>query len=554
MKRTPTIITALVLAVGLGVTACSGGANANVATLPQADGTPVSGGTLTYLANTEPPVWDGQRIPSLNANSINSSIFDTITVQADDGSYEPGLAQAWEISEDGLVYTFTLREDVTFHDGTPFNAEVLKQNIDRPLNEPDLATVSNAIESTTVLDAFTLQVNLSRPNAALIHNFSTPHWPIYSGKVLSEHSPAELSTNPLLSIGTGPFKVKEYAKGSKLVLERNDAYDWAPGTWGHEGPAYLDEVTIQFVPETQARIGALNSGQADAIDQVPPLNVGEVQAAGNVLLEQDNTGTPYYLAINPNQAPFDDKNIRLAFREAIDLDGILQGVYAGVYQKAWSTTLPGTAPLGSFDESLEGSWGYDLDAAIELLEEAGYDEVDGDGYRVKDGERLRLNWVVDSLYVQTDQRQQLGEAIASSLKEAGFEVVRTPLDSASYTAEVAKGQHHLADASRGFADVGTSVAPFTTNAIPTSNGGSGINYGMLSDEIIDAEYRTITGSLDPAARAAAAKVVQNRLLDEGFAVPLYIPKKIVGVVPAVQGWKFDAVGYTDSFYDVWIAE
>ncbi len=156
--------------------------------------------------------------------------------------------------------------------------------------------------------------------------------------------------------------------------------------------------------------------------------------------------------------------------------------------------------------------------------------------------------------MQTDQRQQLGEAIASSLKEAGFEVVRTPLDSASYTAEVAKGQHHLADASRGFADVGTSVVPFTTNAIPTSNGGSGINYGMLSDEIIDAEYRTITGSLDPAARAAAAKVVQNRLLDEGLAVPLYIPKKIVGVVPAVQGWKFDAVGYTDSFYDVWIAE
>ena len=100
--------------------------------------------------------------------------------------------------------------------------------------------------------------------------------------MLSEHSPAELSSDPTLSIGTGPFKVAEYSKGSKLVLERNEDYDWAPETWGHEGAAYLDEVVIQFVPEPQARIGALTSGQADAVDQVPPLNIPEVESAGDV--------------------------------------------------------------------------------------------------------------------------------------------------------------------------------------------------------------------------------------------------------------------------------
>ncbi|WP_347344894.1 ABC transporter substrate-binding protein [Microbacterium sp.] len=552
MRTSRIALTALALATSLTLASCAGGSGSPSPS--DAGGEPQSGGTLTYLAGAEPPVWDGQRIPSLGANSINSSIFDTLIAQDEDGGYQPNLATDWEISDDGLTYTFTLREGVTFHDGTPFDAAVLKQNLDRPLGEPDLATVSTGIASTEVVDEHTLAVTLSRPNAAFIHALSTPHWPIYSGAVLSAHSPAELSADPTLSIGTGPFKVAKYTKGSSLVLERNDDYDWAPETWDHTGPAYLDEVVIQFVPEPQARIGALTSDQADAIDQVPPLNIPEVEAAGDEVLTKDNTGTPYYLALNPNRPPFDDKNVRLAFREAIDIDGLLKGVYAGVYEKAWSTTLPDTPPKGSFDESLVDSWGYDLDEATALLEKAGYDEVDSEGYRVKDGQRLHVDWYVDSLYVQTDQRQQLGEAIASSLKDAGFEVVRTPFDTSSFTAELAKGEHNLADASRGFADVGTSVVPFWTRAIPSSNGGSGINYGLLSDPALDEAYGIISTSLDPDARIEAAHAAQNRILDEGFAVPLYIPKKIVGVTPAVHGWKFDAVGYTDSFFDVWLSD
>lgn len=550
-RRIRVLAPALAVATALILSSCAGGTTS--ASNADTPAEPVRGGTLTYLANTEPPVWDGQRVPSLNVNSINSSIFDTLVAQASDGTYKPGLATEWEVSDDGLSYTFHLREGVTFHDGSPFTAEVVKQNLDRPLNEPDLATVSTGVASTEVIDVNTVKVTLSRPNAAFIHALSTPHWPIYSGVVLSEHTPAELSSNPLLSVGTGPFKVAAYTKGSKLVLTRNDAYDWAPETWEHSGTAYLDEVDIQFVPEPQARIGALTSDQADAVDQVPPLNIPEVEAAGDKVLQQDNTGTPYYLALNPNVAPFDDRDVRLAFRSAIDVDGLLKGVYGGVYQKAWSTTLPGTPPEGAFDESLVGSWGYDLAEAESLLEKAGYTETDAEGYRVKDGKRLTVQWAVDSLYVQTDQRQQLGEAIASSLKKAGFEVVRTPYDTSAFTSALAKGEHNLADASRGFADVGTSVVPFTTRAIPSSGGGSGINYGLVSDPAIDEAYGVISTSLDPQTRIDAAHEVQHRILDEGYAVPLYVPQKIVGTTAGVQGWKFDKVGYTDSFYDVWLA-
>lgn len=553
MNRNRTVLAIGAIAVAsVALAGCAGGASTPSSSASPA-GDPVDGGTLTYLANTEPGTWDGQKVPSLNLNSINSSIFDSVVAQAEDGTYKPRLATEWEVSDDGLVYTFQLRDDVTFHDGSPFNAAVLKQNLDRPLNEVGLATAGNAIASTEVTGDYELTVTLSRKNAAFIHALSTPHWPIYSGKVLSEHTPAELGADPTLSVGSGPFQVKEYVKGSKIVLERNPDYDWAPETAAHEGPAYLDEVVIQFVPETQARIGALGSGQADAIDQVPPLNIPEVKAAGNVILEKDNTGTPYYLALNPNIAPFDDKNVRLAFREAIDIDSLLESVYGGVYSRSWTTTLPDTPPLGAYDDSLDDSWGYDLDAAQELLDEAGWDAVDSEGYRVKDGQRLHIDWYYDSLYVQTDQRQQLGEAIASSLKDAGFEVERVPFDTASFTAAIAKNEHNLADASRGFADVGTSVSPFTTGSDPRS-GGNGINYGLLNDDIIDEQYGIIQTDSDPQARIDAAQVVQARILDEGFAIPLYIPKKIVGTTSDVHGWTFDAVGYTDSFYDTWLAE
>ncbi|KAB1662246.1 hypothetical protein F8O01_01955 [Pseudoclavibacter chungangensis] len=540
---------ALALVAGLGLAGCSGTAGADVPSEP------VSGGTLTYLANTEPPVWDGQRIPSLNLNSINSSIFDTVTTQLPEASgYGPGLATAWTVSDDGLVYTFDLRDDVTFHDGSPFNAEVLKQNLDRPLSEPDLATVGNGIAENVVVDDDTLEVHLSKPNGAFIHALSTPHWPIYSGEILSNHSSQELSADPTLSIGTGPFKVESYTKGSSLTLVRNDDYNWAPETASHQGPAYLDQVVVNFVPETQARIGALNSQQAQAIDQVPPLNFAEVEAGGNAILEQDNTGTPYQLHLNPNVAPFDDLNVRRGFQAAIDVNAALQSVYQGAYELAWGPTLPGTAPAGSADESIKGTWGFDADKAAQYFAEAGYTEKDAEGYLVKDGQRLHLDWYVDSLYAQTDQRQQLGEAIVLLAKDAGIEIVRTPFDTATFTAKIAEGKHQLADSSRGYADVATSIQPFTTAAIPTSNGGSGINYGLVSDPEIDAQAAILRASNDDAERVAAAHVAQQRIIDQAYSLPLYVPKKTVGVTPAVQGWAFDQVGYTDTFHGVWLAQ
>ncbi len=543
---------AAVLVGALALTGCTAGGPSPTPTGEAAASGPISGGTLTYLSGPEPPVWDAQKLPGLGLLSINSSIFDTIVTQEPDGSYGPGLAESWEISDDGLTYTFHLRDDVVFHDGEKFDAAALQTVLERTLDPDNALPPLNGIAITGFdqPDDTTLVITLKNPSATVIHSFSTPHIPVYSPKVLAEHTAAELASNPLLSVGTGPFKVTGYTKGSSITLERNDDYAWAPDTIAHDGPAYLDEIDISFVPEPQARVGALASGQADAIDAVPPLNAPELIASGATILEAVNAGLPYTLSINATAAPTDDIKVREALRAAISLDDILESIYGGYYDKAWTVITPITPPAGSYDQDLEGTWGYDLELAASLLDEAGWTEFDADGYRVKDGKRLTLQWVDDNVYILQDQRQQLGEAIATSVKEYGIEIIRTPYDTAAYTAELAKGIHNLAPSSRGYADVGTPAVVFA--GIHRAGGpGAQINYGLTQDADIDAWYAEITVSGDPERRAELGRLIQERVNEEVYAIPLYVPKKLVGV-KGVEGWTFDAVGYTDSFYGTWL--
>ena len=531
---------------------CAGGGPASDPTSDAAVSGPVTGGTLTYLSGPEPPVWDSQKLPGLGLLSINSIIFDTIVTQEPDGSYGPGLAESWEISDDGLTYTLHLRDDVVFHDGEPFDAAALQTVLERTLNPENALPPLNGIPIAGFEqpDEHTLVITLERPSATVIHSFSTPHIPVYSPKVLAEHTAAELAANPLLSVGTGPFKVTGYTKGSSITLERNDDYAWAPAYIAHDGPAYLDRVEISFVPEPQARVGALASGQADAIDSVPPLNAPELIASGATILEAVNSGLPYTLSINDTSFPTDDILVREALRAAIPLDDILASIYGGYYDKAWTVVTPITPPAGSYASDIEGTWDYDPELAAELLDEAGWTETDAEGYRVKDGQRLTLQWYDDNVYILQDQRQQLGEAIATSVKESGIEIVRTPFDTAAYTEELGKGVHNLAPSSRGYADVGTPSIVFA--GIHRAGGPAAqINYGLTQDPDIDAWYAEITVSGDPERRAELGRLIQERVHDEVYAIPLYVPKKLVGV-KGVEGWTFDAVGYTDSFYGVWL--
>src|SRR5690606_27929702 len=150
------------------------------------------------------------------------------------------------------------------------------------------------------------------------------------------------------------------------------------------------------VPETQARIGALQSGQADAASAVPPLNADALESAGFELLTAPATGVPYVATLNTASGPTADLLVRDALFRAIDLDGIVDRIYAGRYDRAWTVLAPATPPEGAYAADLVGSYDYDQDAAADLLAEAGYTERNADGILVNEaGEPLVLRWIFD---------------------------------------------------------------------------------------------------------------------------------------------------------------
>ena len=340
----------------------------------------------------------------------------------------------------------------------------------------------------------------------------------------------------------------EYDQGAKLILERNDDYEWGPEFAEHTGPAYLDEVEIQFVPEAQVRIGALTSGSADAIASLPPLNADAVEDAGFVLASAPATGVPFVAPLNTTDGPTADVRVREALRAAVDWDAVVDTVYKGRYDRAWTPLAPTTAPAGSYNEDVEGSFEFDPDAAAALLADAGYTETDGEGYLTKDGERLTLRWISDASDIR-DQRDVVAEAVQAQAREAGIHITIEQLDTSAYLERVASSDYEIVAESWGQSD----AAVFGSATNPKGIAPNGINYSRYADDDLAAWVPEAASSPDPERRAELYRLIQQRVNDQASIIPIYIQSFLVAAKDTVEGISFDPVGYPTAFYEVQVA-
>ncbi len=496
--------------------------------------------TFVFLSDVEPVCFDTGSYKNLSNYNVARQFLDPLVWQTPDGEYVPGLAESWESSDDGTVWTFSIRDDVTFHDGTTLDAEDVEASIARFLEEGSTLSAPSWYGSSKVVDENTWELTLNAPRANILQQLSNPDYPILSSESIEEFTDAERCTDPATLVGTGPFVVTEYVKGTSVTLERNEDYNWGPSFVEHTGPAALSTVEIRFVPEIQARVGALTSGQADAASAIPPLNADEIENTdGFTLSSAPATGAPFSAPLNTTSGPTQDRNVRLALQYAVDLDTIIESVYRGRYDRAWTPLSPTTAPLGSYNEELEGVITYDPAKAEELLAEAGYTEKNADGIYVKDGEPLTLRWLIDSGDIR-DQRDVLIEAIQAAASEAGIDIQIEKLDSAAYYARIDEGDYEVAAESWGQSDayiLGVLVGPF-------------INYSKYEDDDLTAKVLQAWESQDDAERIALYREIQQTVADEGLIWPLYVQNFIVAAADGVEGIIFDPVGYPTSFYGV----
>ncbi|MEV4173770.1 ABC transporter substrate-binding protein [Nonomuraea sp. NPDC049709] len=259
-RSTMLLVTALLLA----------GCGADATPQPAAgDVGPKPGGTLVLGENAdEPACLDPHQLSTTNTTVVGRPIFDSLLWQDAEGDLKPWLASAWKVSDDGLTYTFTLRDGVTFHDGSAWNAEALKLNLehmrDPATKSPLAASYIAPYRDAKVVDEHTLQVRLSSPYSAFLNVLAQSYLAMLSPEQLKE-APASTCEHP---VGSGPFVFDKWTKGQSITYRKNPGYTWAPT--GRTGPAYLDGLEIRFLAEDATRYNALLAGEVNVIDNTPP--------------------------------------------------------------------------------------------------------------------------------------------------------------------------------------------------------------------------------------------------------------------------------------------
>ncbi|MDJ1137477.1 ABC transporter substrate-binding protein [Streptomyces iconiensis] len=542
MQRATPPSTFVALAL-LAVTAC--GSSGGTGSSPDAV-RPRDGGSLTYAESQEPGCWDPHSSSEDSTAFVQRPVFDSLVHQTPDGALEPWLASSWRTGKGGRAYTFTLRRDVIFHDGSRMDAAAVKANFDhitaKTTRSQYAAGLLGPYEGTTVEGTYRVTVRFSRPFEPFLQAASTTYLGIASPASLKAGQAALCAGTG--SVGSGPFKAGRYVRGQQRAYARNPRYAWPPQSANHSGPARLNSLTIRFLTDDTTRVGALTSDQVDAVAAIPPHQVGILTR--NAQLKTVSKAIPgavnaFYL--NTRSSPFSDPRVRKAFQRAIDFSTLAKAIFQGANSRAWSLLSPST-PNG-YAPAEAGRRPYDPRLAARLLDAAGWTGRDAEGYRTKDGDRLT---VVAPVYGTASLFTQ---AVQGALKRAGIHLdVVESADAAEVSTRLSQGRYDVVQTSwaRGDGDV---LSQFLLSTADPAYGGR--NFSALSDPLLDRWLKAAQTARSAKQRTLYYAKIQERVLDEAVAVPAYIPTGSVAHSTRVHGLRLSISAWPE-FYEVWVED
>jgi peptide/nickel transport system substrate-binding protein len=496
---------------------------------------PTMGGQLIIGMQHEPSGMDPHSDLHRFLPIIAWPVYDTLIYKDAQGSYISGLATSWEESADGLTYTFKLRQGVKFHDGTPFDAKAVKFSFDRIVNPETKSrmavTLLGPYESTEVVDDYTVKVHFKEPHAGFVDAVSQVWLAMVSPPAVEKWG----ADYRLHQVGTGPFRWVEYVEKEHIILERNPDYNWAPPHFKHRGPAYLDGITFKFIPEDAIRLGTLETGETNLINEVPPQDVARLESDPNfsVTIISLPGWTNAYM-INIAKGPTDDLAVRQAILYAVNRQQIVDTLFAGAYPVAYGPMSPVTY---GYDRGLETLYPYDPAKAEEILEQAGW-KKGPTGIREKDGNPLKLiliHWGSPARH----------EIVQAQLKQVGMDVEIQMVAPLAYIEAARAGEHNLTMLSAQYSD------PSALNGYFKS--GAPYDWTKHQNDRLDALLDQGIKTLDEKQRLEIYAEIQQIIMKDAMVLPLYVTTAIFGAQSEVEGLAFD--GRNDPiFYDVYIQE
>ena len=356
---------------------------------------PQPGGNITVSIVAEPPGWNPTVSTSQEiARVMYHNVFEGLVRIDRNGDIVPALALAWETSDDGLTWTFTLQEGVTFHNGDPLTPADVVAALERAADPDSGHTHPEYYEAIQNVEAEgnTVVLTLSKPTSSLLYNLARPDSIIYQAGTTDSQA-----SEP---VGTGPFRFAEWVRGSEVRIEKYPDY--------YGTPAYLDAVTFRIIEDTNAQLAALQAGDLDMVGvALSPENAIQLQDDPNIKVTEGSTTTEITLALNNTREPLNNPLVRQAITHAVDKETIVEGAMFGY------GTVIGThaSPIEPYYEELN-PYPYDPEKAKALLAEAGY--ADG----------LTLDFELPPYPFE----KRTGEVIAQQLSEVGINVNLTNVE------------------------------------------------------------------------------------------------------------------------------
>ncbi|MGP5290060.1 ABC transporter substrate-binding protein [Brachybacterium tyrofermentans] len=477
------------------------------------------GGELVYATDREPTCLDPHNTGDMPQTYIARQYLDSLVSMQEDGSVVPWLADSWEISADGLTYDFTLKEGVEFTDGEPFDASAVVANFEQIMDpatqsSTDLLYLSPYFDSAEAVSEHVVRIHLKRPYSPLLTVLSQAFFGMESPTAMARG----LEENCQSPVGTGPFIVTEWKRGREVVMVRNEDYTSAPADAKRQGPAYLEKLTWRFLKDNTARFGALQSGRAHAIFNVPPESVPAATADPTISTEDFvHSGVPFSLDLNTTGPALSDIRVRRAIVHASDAPGIVESAYAGVFPYEGNSISTGTP---AYDERFHEPYPYDEAAAEALLDEAGWTGRDDEGYRTKDGQTLSLRFPYNSDPGETPPADlTIYQNFQAMQKRVGVKVELVPTDASTMTA--LKKDPTQYDIQGRYWNSPTPNVMYIKYSQETLDLGNGQNVSRASDEELDATLLEAAATTDPDQQDALYSAAQERLTAQAWHIPLY---------------------------------
>jgi peptide/nickel transport system substrate-binding protein len=456
---------------------------------------------LIAAQGSEPDQLDPHMTSAYASFQVLENVYDTLVQPAADLSMEPALAESWEISDDSLTWTFTLRDGVKFHNGRDLVAQDVVYSFERIIAEGLNGWRFGAVDTITAPDDSTVVITLTQPSPNLLVSIAG-----FKGMAII---PEEIVTDGTIGttpVGTGPFRFVSQSPDEGIVLEKNPDY-WR----ADEGLPMLDGIQFTQIPDASTKLTALRTGEVHWIDAVPPQDIESLSAEDGITVGRVPGGDYHYFALNQSREPFDDVRVRQAIAMAINREEIALAAQFGAATPN-QTAIPASNAAWYYDYAPYAQ--ADLEGAQALLDEAGVSD-------------LEIEFLVTSDFPETVTQ---AEVIAAELAPLGITVTINDVDFSTWLDLEGSGEFDA------------FMLSWIGNIDPDDfyyaqhHSAGGFNFQFYSNTEVDQLLDDARVETDQAARKALYDQAAKIIVDEASYIYLYNPDNI-------NAWRDEVGGY-----------